>query len=229
MTIREIIERVESTLVSGLPIQIRGGYISHRWIYSVLKSMRSRILIQKVNKRQNISSWNKQTLHCIALDIVPDEECLCYSSSSLCRLKRTVEKIPDILSGLSDYIIESITSNGNKIDIVNKNSVKYQTFSRFTDNKPVAFIDDGYVWIKNGSYIDHISITAVFDDPIAVVEYNNEHSCDSQSDCCADVTTNEFPVDNDLADTCIMMAIQEISMAFLKQQNNEETDKEEKN
>lgn len=225
MTIREIIERVESTLVSGLPVQVRGGYISHRWIYSVLKSMRSRILIQKANKRQNISSWNRQTLHCIPLEVVPYDQCLCYSSGT-CVIKRTVVRIPDILTGLSDYLIESVTNNGNKIDIVNRNSVKYQAYSRFTSNKPVAFIDDGYIWLKNASFIDHITVTGVFDDPVSVIEYNSQYSCDgSEANCCGDITDSEFPIDNDIADTCIMMTIQEISMAFLKQQNND-SDKE---
>lgn len=227
MTIREIIERVESTLVNGLPVQIRGGYISHRWIYSVLKSMRSRILVQKANKRQNISSWNRQVLHCVPLEVVPEEECLCYSSNN-CVIKRTTIRIPDILTGLSDYLIESVSSNGNKIDIISKNSAKYQTYSRFTGNKPSAFIDDGYVWIKNGSYIDHITITAVFDDPVDVIEYNNTYSCsDVVQTCCQDITNNEFPIDNDLADTCIMMTIQEISMAFLKQQGNDRNEEKE--
>lgn len=221
MTIREIIERVEATLVRGLPSQVRGGFISHRWIYSVLKSMRSRILIQKAHKRQSISSWNKQTLNCIPLEAVPYDECFCYSSGN-CLIKRTVIKIPDILIGLSDYLIESISNNGNKIDIVNKNSVKYQTYSRFTSNKTVAFIDNGYIWLKNASYIDYITITAVFDDPISVIDTNNLFSCSEQIvDCCSDVKDNEFPIDNDLADTCIMMTIQEISMAFLKQQDND--------
>lgn len=221
MTIGEIIQRVESTLVSGLPAELRGSYISHRWIYSVLKSMRSRILIQKRNKRQKISSWNMQTI-CLPLDIVSEDVCGCMSGS-LCLIKGT-ERIPDILVALSNYMITSVTSNGNKIDIIDKNAAKYNTYSRYTNSKPVAFIHDGRIFVKNAEYIDYVEVTAVFDDPAEAGRY----VCGADDDCCADIRDSQFPIDNDLADTCIMMTIQEISMAFLKQNNNEREESNEK-
>lgn len=222
MTIGEIIQRVESTLVSGLPAELRGSHISHRWIYSVLKSMRSRILIQKHNKRQKISSWNMQTI-CLPLENVSDDVCGCYSQG-ICLIKGT-DRIPDILSGLSEYMIDSVSSDGNKIDIVSMNAAKYSTYSKFTNSKPVAYIHDGRVFVKNAEYFNHIAVTAVFDDPAEAGKY----ACGGDDDCCADIRDMQFPIDDDLADTCIMMTIQEISMAFLKQNNNgrEESDEKE--
>lgn len=229
MTIGEAIQRVESTLVSGLPAVFRGNYISHRWIYSVLKSMRSRILVQKANKRQKISSWNRQTITCVPLIEVPVEQCSCYGTGN-CTIKRTEQRIPEILTGLSDYLIDNVMSGGNRIDIVGKNSVKYQSYSRFTNNSTVAFLDDGYVYVKNAGFVDYIDVTAVFDDPVEAQAFNASNSCDSEDNtgCCENIRQMEFPIDNDLTDTCIMMTIQEMSMAFLRQNNKNNDNENEK-
>lgn len=228
MKISEIIQRVESTLVSGLPEHFRHGYISHRWIYSVLKSMRSRILIQKKNKKQQISAWNKQTITCIPLIDVNANECECYTLN-VCTIKRTEKKIPEVLIGLSDYMIDSIFIENRKIDIVSKSEVKYQAYSRFTKNKTQAFFDNGYIYIINGDFLDFINITAVFNDPVEVEKYNAENACNDEEDNkCYNIYEYDFPLDDDLSDACIMMSIQEISMAFLKQNRQQEEEQQQK-
>lgn len=228
MKVSEIIQRVESALVNGLPINMRGAYISHRWIYSVLMSMRHKILEQKSNKKQNISSWDKQTLKCIPLITVSAEECECYLLSG-CTIKRTQDKIPDIITNISGYMLDSVFYYNNKIDIISRSEAKYKSYSRFTKNKPSAYIHDGYVYVLDADMLDYINITACFEDPIKVEKMNMENSCDGEAndDCCYNIYDFEFPLDSNLSDVCVMMTIQEISMSFLKGNNQQKEEQEE--
>lgn len=232
MKVSEVIQRVESLISKGMSVSLEGGYISRRWIYNILSSYRSKLLVQKFNKKQRISSFSRQTISCLALEDVPVDECSC-DGIELCTMKRTVAKIPELLLGLSEYAIESIIGNGNRIDLVRFNEAKYQKYSRFSKKKTTAWLKDGYLYFNNADYIDYVSVTALFNDPVEVERFNMEHNhCgdyDYQNRCFTNPLDIDFGLDDDMIDTCVMMAVQELSMAFLQQKQQQEQQKQEDN
>lgn len=235
MKVVEIIQRVESLMAKGISVSIEGGYISRRWIYNLMVGFRAKIIGQEVNKKQKISDWNKQMLTCVELVDATLSECECISKDVCSYMKRTKNRIPEIMSGLSDYAIDSITNStgGLKIDLVKYNQSKYNRYSKYSSKKMSAFIYDGYVFLENAKHLQAINILALFEDPLEVEKFNAENDICNKDSVCADCISPldiEFPIDNDKIDTLVMLVINEISMAFLnrnqQQKQEEENDRE---
>lgn len=230
MRIGEIIQRIEAALTKSVKKSDFMSYIPRPWIYNIIVSARSRLIGQKINKKQFIPSFNKQTLTCIPLVKVNDNDCDC--DGGVCKILRTEDKLPDIMSGLSDYSIENINSNGVKIPLVKPNHAKYSGYSKYTGTMQCAYIQNGYLYVKGINFGSNVNITALFEDPVEAVKWNNRNTTckDSISNIC-DIMGFEFPIDNDMVDIVVALAINEIinGMQNQKPQNKEDNREEQEN
>lgn len=214
MKIKEIIQRVQSLYSVG--VQSDDTRLSNRHIYSVLMSIRSTLITQQLKKKQKISSWNLQSIPCIELIEVEAHQCPCIPPIG-CKILRSKYKLPNPLSGLNGHIINSVTTidRSIKIDETSINSINYQRGNKFTKNKLSYFIDGGYIYLNTDSNIRVISLTAVFEDPIKVIEFNNTNSaCSNNNPKCLDYLEENFPIDMDLESTLIQMTNEELLQVF---------------
>ena len=107
MKTEEIIQRVQSLYSKG--VQSDNSRLSSRHIYSKLLTSRSKLLHQKLSKRQKISQFNYQTLPCVELIEAPKNECPCLPPVG-CTILKSKYPLPKVLVSLNAHAIEYVTS-----------------------------------------------------------------------------------------------------------------------
>lgn len=228
MIITNIIQRVQSLYSKG--VQSDDSRLSKRHIYSKILTSRARLFTQKLNKRQKISQWNWQTLNCVELIKAEPYECPCLPSIG-CVILRTKEPLPKPITGILDgHAIQSVTSLEGSIIFSETTweAKKYKKGSKFTADKPDYYIRDNYLYITTKKGPKAITITGLFDDPLIADSYPSiceETGCKESTPeniCpeCVSPLDKELPVDNEMVETIIDMAAQELIGVF--NQNRED-------
>lgn len=212
MTVAEIIQRIQSLYSKG--VHSDDTRLSNRHIYNKIVSVRSRLISQEIKKKQGVSAWNYQTISCIEMIQVPSHQCKCVPPLG-CDVLRSKHKLPAPLSGLNGHVISSVTSIDRmvKLDELKVNAVTYQKGNKYTKTKTTFFVQDDYIWIFTPSKIKYITMTALFEDPVKVKEF--EQYCDNKDckDCdCRDFLQEEFSIDMDLIDILIEMSLKELQI-----------------
>ena len=133
-----------------------------------------------------------------------------------CMMLRSAEKLPEPLMGFTEELIQNVTTaeGALKIDRVTLNAVKSQKGNKYTSKKMNFFIHGGYLFITTPSSLGAVTVTGLFEDPMAASLFKN--LCDDCDDClrCADYLEFDFPIDNDMVDSLVELAAQEVIVAF---------------
>ena len=213
MLVKELIQRVQSLYSKG--VESDDSRLSSRHIYNKLLSVRSRLISQQAKKKQRVSQWNYQTIPCIELVKVPAHDCPCLPPIG-CEILRSKYKLPAPLSGLSDDLIDWVRSieKSIKIDRITINALTAQKGNKYTAKKLQFFIENEYLYISTPSNLKVVAMRALFEDPIEAEQFKGY--CDEDcTDCdCIDYLGYEFPIDTDLVDTLIEMAVKEVVILF---------------
>lgn len=222
MKLDDLIQRVQSLYSKGL--QSDDSRLSSRHIYNKFLTVRPKLLTQQANKKQQISSWNYQTIPCIELIEVPSHECPCVPPFG-CSVLRSRFKIPNVLTSIFGTLISSVTTinRGIKIDEMSFNGASYQKGNKYTSKKINFFIHQQYLYITTPAELKAVSMTAVFEDPIKVTLFAGLCEC---CDCvdCTDYKEMEFPIDNDLIEPMIELTNLELIEAFRYAQEDTRND-----
>ena len=171
MIIKEMIQRVQSLYSKG--VQSDDTRLSSRQIYSKLLTGRSRLITQKINKRQQVSQWVYQTLDCVEMVKALPYECPCLPAVG-CQILKTKFPLPIPLTGLQDgHVIQSVTSveGSIKFSETNWDKKRYSAGAKYTSNKPDFYIRDNHLFITSKGAPKVISITGLFEDPLEVQAY----------------------------------------------------------
>lgn len=210
MKIGEIIQRVQSIYSKG--VQSDDSRLTPRHIYNKIITVRSKLIQQKINKKQKISQWNYQDLQCVELVKALPYECPCLPSVG-CEILRTKEKLPVPLTSLSKHMIQSVTSVDGTVTYSETtwNEKKYKSGNRYTSNKPDYYIRDGYLYITHPGGPKTISITGLFQDPLKAEKHPS--LCNDIVDCESPLD-KELPISNDMIDTLIEMTFNELIILF---------------
>jgi hypothetical protein len=218
MKLKEIIQRVQSLYSKG--VQSDDSRLSNRHIYNKILTLRSRLIAQQHNKKQKISQWNYQTIPCIELIKVPANDCPCIPPIG-CDVLRSKYELPEPLTGLSNYIIQSVFTidRSIRLDEISVSAVNYQKGNKYSSKKINYYIHNNYIYVTASSSSIHnlkfITLTAIFEDPFKANEFKT--FCDEGcTDCkkCNDFLEEDFPIDNDLIDTVVEMCIPELIQLF---------------
>lgn len=223
--ISEAIQRIKSLYNKG--VQSDDSRLSSRHIYNKLLSVRSRLIYQKVNKKQKLSQWVYQTLPCVELIKAPIHECPCIPSGK-CVILRTKYKLPKPISSLDKDIIQSVSSlDGSTIfNETTFETEKYTKGNKYTSTKPHYYIRNEYLYITDTKSLEAITITGLFDDPVAVEEHPSY--CEDKTSCpeceCKSAIDREFPIDSDLIDPMIELSLQELIEVFSQMREDQTND-----
>lgn len=213
----EIIQRVMSLYSKG--VQSDDSRLSKRHVYNKLLTSRARLVSQQAKKKQILSQWTYQTLPCVELVEVSPYECPCIPPKG-CTILRTKHELPNPITSYSNHLIQSVTSLDGSIiySEIGWIEKKYKNASKYISKKPDFFIRNNYLYITHTSGPKLISITGLFNDPFEVMEYPSY--CDDCEDggCndCLSPLDTEFPIDSDMIDTLIEMAVNELLGVFTK-------------
>lgn len=217
MKIKEIIQRIQSLYSKG--VQSDDVRLSSRHIYSKLKTIRGRLLYERVNKKQFLASINYQVLPCVELIKAPISECPCIPPLGCC-IYKTKYPLPPPISGMNGHIIKSVTSlDGNIVySEITWQDKKYKQFDKYTATKPDYFMSGGYLYVTAKNDTEVIRIEILLEDPLD--GYTHPMYCPTENNCTT-FFDKEFHLDNSMIDTAIEFTVQELIGVF--NQNQEDT------
>lgn len=187
---------------------------SARLIYRFLLAGRNRLLFEKMRDKQYpISELNAQTLSCVSLDEIPINECPCEPEADY-KFLRSVYPIPHFIADIRSVNSGTRTSN---YDYVEWDKFRHKLSSRFESERRQPYwsmrrskvngVDGNYVYIYNDSFKEHVTITAVFSDPL---EAFNFPDCTGKIDKCFSPLDKEFIIDEQLILPMYNLAFQEL-------------------
>lgn len=165
MTNNEVIQRIQSLYSRG--VQSDDSRLSSRHIFSKAITVRSKLLNQKINKKQKIGQWNYQTLNCVELIEAESHECPCLPPIG-CTISKVKYPFPKIISSSISHQIQSITSVDGSITFseTDWSAKKYKSGNKYTANKPDYFIRNGSIYITHKVGMKVIAVTFLAENPI---------------------------------------------------------------
>lgn len=225
ITIGEVIQRFQSLYSKGA--QSDDSRLTPRHIYSKMKTVRAKLIIEQSKKKQKINNWNYQTLNCIEMIVVSGHECPCLPPMG-CEMLRTKHKIPKPLSNMDSTLITNVSTIDGSITYseITLRDKKYKKGNRYTANKPDYFIQNEYLYIThvlNSPRV--ISITGIFENPLDVDKFPTlcKEDCVECEDCTS-MLDKEFPLDLDLVEALVQISVEELigifSQSIEDQSNN---------
>lgn len=213
MVVQEIIQRVQSLYSKGVPS--RSSRLMSRQIYSVMLSIRSTLIFNKINKKQFISLWNYVTLPCVELIQVTQNECPCIIAPG-CMILRSKFPLPKPLNSINKYMIKSVTSVDGQtifaeVTYISKN---YRKYDKYTSLKPDFFIKDEYLYISVVRKMKAVTVTLLAHDPYEAMSYPGKCDITDVNTCPVAPFEIDFSIDEDLVKTLIEMVAAELLIVF---------------
>lgn len=211
MTNLEVIQRVQSLYSKGA--QSDDSRLSNRHIYNKLISVRSKLITDRVKKRQIISHLNYQLLPCVELIEAPIHECACVPDLG-CVVLRSKYPLPEILTDIDSHLIESVTTLDSKIKIdeTTWNALSFEKGNRYTKNSPKYYMRNGYLYLTHNKVLEVLSLSAIFADFIEAENFPSY--CPTTTVDCTSPLDKEFPMDHDMIDTAVRLTTDELVLMF---------------
>lgn len=133
---------------------------------------RSKFIAEAINKRENITDVWIQAIHCLEMELVDKSEC-CFITTN-CFILRSKLKLPPTIEYYNDNgIIKVVTGDGKIITKSNNFEATYNQYNKYTGNKSNWYLQNGYLYITNEELIDYVSVYAIFEDPMDLVDFIN--------------------------------------------------------
>lgn len=204
MTYGEIISQIKTIINSG--IWSDDNRLSGRHIINIVLRKRSRILKQEQEKKKLRERFSLQRIHCMELIYADKHECECLPIKTSCKIRRTKEKVP---TPIKDYIT-SVTSIDGNILYSPTSFQNYSQYSRLAPlvEKPRYYITNEYIYIINDDDKEYISVEGVFENPSEIALLSCEGEVSGQE--CYNALEQELSLSPDLADSVVLLAIEEI-------------------
>lgn len=175
--------------------------IDDRYILYLYQIKRSKYLRQDLNNMQrSVDVAITQTL-CLETEEVTASEC---PTDLVCdKILRTKQPIPKPLElhlNVALTSVKPVTKLGVPFSFVNKERAVHFKNSPYK-NKIFAFLDNDYhlYFVSSSealSLLECVSVTGIFDDPLALKDYKNCCNCDNSdnSNICFDDETSDYPL-----------------------------------
>lgn len=207
-----IIQRINSLYNKGA--QSDDSRLTERHIYNKMKTLRSKLIVQKLKKKQKISDWNYIILPCMEVIEVDAHECGCLPQIG-CKVYRTKLKLPKPLNDMNKHIIQWVMSveHSQKYEETTREQERYNSGNRFTKNNKRYLIENEYIYLFGGFPGKAIAVKFLPEDPDEALSFLG--LCDEESpETCGSPLDREFPLDDDLTEDLITMAVPELVQAF---------------
>ena len=176
--INEVISRIRGQVKA----EVQDAFVTDRYIYSLVTKF-GKLLMRRqdfANKLMKFNSiWN--FLPYVELIEIDKIEAKCTGIQSGCTIKRTKDKLPDMLDGYWGPLIRTVSSIDSSIEL---QPTQPGTYSSITKTTSFRYNKKKYYWLLN-NYLyfpdlewDAVRVEAVFDDDIST------WLCDSDADNC---------------------------------------------
>jgi len=175
--ISEAISRIRGQVKA----EVQDAFVTDRYIYSLITKyakflMRRQDFANKLMKFNSI--WN--FLPFVQLIEVDKVEAQCTGIKSGCTIKRTKDKLPDMIEGYWGPLIRTVSSIDNSIELYPTQPGTYTSMTKTTSfryNKSKFFwYLNGYLYFPDLDW-DAVRVEAVFDDDIGAWLCEDEDKC----------------------------------------------------
>jgi len=175
-TIGESVSRVRS-IIKGLT---QDAFITDRLIFSfIIKS--AKFFLRRQDSLNQLIKYNSlfRTLPCVDLIEVDKVEACCDIKSGV-TIKRTKDKLPNIMEGTYGPLFRTVTSIDGYYTVYKTDPAQYVSMTKTTKFK---YNKQKYYWYLNGYLYfpnidwDSIKVEGIFEDDVS------NFTCDSKTDC----------------------------------------------
>ena len=138
------------------------------WIHEI----RSMLISQAIGKRQDISDVWVQAISCMELELVDSSDCCIITTD--CYILKTKQKLPiTIETALDNTILRITTPTGDIIAKANPFKAKYNSYNKYTSNKPQWYLQNGYLYITSELLLEYINVFAIFENPEELIGFSS--------------------------------------------------------
>jgi len=199
----EHIAHIKSVLSKGA--ESDNSRYSDRQIYFLLKYLRAELLKQKLDKYHFVSPFNYQTIPCIELEKVDENEgCECYSTG--CLILKSKYALPRVIVNRNQLLLKIWTPAGIVVDYATNDEVKRAKYSKTKNSGYTYEIINNYIYVRGNLSLEALKVRAIFTDPL---EVNIPGACgDNQT--CFDPYTEDFPLDLEMTRALNKMSYEEL-------------------
>lgn len=169
-------------------------HFTDRQIAFWIQTLRSKLLKERLDRGQTISSNNYQTLNNIEVNLEQPYTGIQLGVDVDCPVLKT-GLIPNIIEHNGAPLISNIRGLNiySKITILPKAQAIRQKNRKYAKHSSVAFMEDNHIYILGeNSYIENISLEAIFEDPNDASKYNTGEMFDFNA---------KYPMDSNIVDT----------------------------
>lgn len=162
LTTSKIVSDIRNIASSGSnPVEFK---IEDSQIIFWVNEIRSMLISQAIQKKQDLSDTWVQSITCVELEQVDASECCNVPIG--CYILRSKNLIPlTIESWMDNTIIKVTKPTGEIISKSNSFEATYNSYNKYTGVKSNWYLKNGYIYITNEQLLETINIYGIFEDP----------------------------------------------------------------
>ena len=162
LTTSKIVSDIRNIASSGSnPVEFK---IEDSQILFWCNELRSTLISQAIQKKQDLTDIWIQSIGCLQLEQVDASECCNITTG--CYLLKSIKKIPTTIETYLDNSIIKVTlPNGSIIAKSNPFEANYNKFNKYTGTTSNWYLKNNYLYITNNQLLETVSIYAIFEDP----------------------------------------------------------------
>lgn len=176
-TIGSVVSRIRGQIKA----EVQDAFITDRYVYSLIQKF-AQLLIRRQDSADKLKKFNAiwKTLPFIELIEVDKVEAECTGIQSGCTIKRTKNKLPNMMEGYWGPSIRTVSSIDGSKEL---KAIHPGTYTSLTKTTSFRYNNQKYFWYLNGYLYfpdlewDAIKLEGVFDDDIS------DWLCDSKDKC----------------------------------------------
>lgn len=220
MKINEAISRLRVLLENGIASD--DNQLSNRFLYSILKTLRTKRIRQKLDSILYLSPFYYNTIDCLPLELGKFADCPCFTND--CFILRSKYKLPKVMSTRNKLAIKSITTiQGKSLYETTPTKDEYKKYTNTKKEGLFYFIHNGYLFVTGSTTLKVVTFTAIFENPLDLAGIN---ACDTDGNnlpgVCFDPKSQDFPIDEDLFDDIEDMALEKLVKVMARMPNDSE-------
>lgn len=176
LTTSKIVSDIRNIASSGSnPVEFK---IEDSQILFWCNEVRSMLISQAIQKKQDLSDVWIQSIGCLELEQADVSECCNITTG--CYLLKSIKKIPVTIETYLDNNINRVTlPDGSIIAKSNAFEANYNKFNKYTGTTSNWYLKNNYLYITNNQLLETVSVYAIFEDPSDLSSFNDcsNNSC----------------------------------------------------
>ena len=174
--------------------------LDERYIIYLYNIKRAKYLRQDLNNYlKTVDNSIQQTL-CLGMELVDATECSVeYDCSKILKSKQPLPKPIDLHSKVAITKVKPATKLGLPFNFISKDKAPYIEHAPFS-RAIYSFIDvDNHIYVyskaEDYTFLECLTVTGVFEDPLSLSEYSTCCNCESSTDnTCYNIDESEYPL-----------------------------------